>query len=163
MKRKMLVAVQAVALLVLIVLAACSSKPVNLSELPVYTGAVEHSADKGGIGGTLANNNQIDAAMRNAGGVGGNTEQKGYRLPKETTWDALKRFYDEKLISSGWKGGAGGKAGNMATEIMNVANQNNPLMQTAIWSKGKQTLTIMLMTNPINKTEKDLIFSLSTH
>ncbi len=163
MRRKIFVAVQITAFLVSVLfLVSCTSKPVSLSEVPVYTGAVEQTADKG-IGATLAKNNQIDAAMRNAVGVGGKTEQKGYVLPKETTWAQVKDFYDSKLKSSGWAAGGGGKAGNIANDVMNVVNQNNPMMQTAIWAKGKQNLTVMLVTNPVNKTEKNLILSLSTN
>lgn len=163
MKRRLSVAVRVGVIAALFALVSCSSKPATLSELPVFAGAVEHTADKGGIGGTLAKNNQVDAAMRTAVGVGGKTEQKGYRLPKETTWEDLKGFYEGKLSASGWKSGAGGKAGNVAADVMNVVNQNNPVMQTAIWARGKQTVTIMLMTNPITRTEKDLIISLSTN
>ncbi len=145
----------------LIGIAACSSKPVSLGDLPVYTGATEHKTGSGGIGDTLKNNNQMDAAMRNAAGVGGKTEQKGFLLPKDATWDGVKAFYDEKLKDAGWKSGTAGNSGSMVSGMLDVANKNNPTSKTAVWSRGKQTLTVLMLNNPVSK-EKDLILSLSS-
>ena len=46
--------------------------------------------------------------------------------------------------------------------MMEAANQGNELFQTAIWSKDKQILTVLLVTNPIDSAKKDLILSLTT-
>jgi len=46
--------------------------------------------------------------------------------------------------------------------IMETANQGNELFQTAIWSKDKQTLTLVMVTDPTDQTKKQLLFSLST-
>ncbi len=146
----------------MIVTAACSSKPLSLDDVPAYPGAVVHTAEQGGIGATLDKNMQTDAAVRKAVGVGGSTQQKGFRLPNNATWDDVKRFYDDKMKAQGWASGGGGKAGDMVSGVMDAVNQNNPMSQTAIWAKGKQNLTIIMVTNPINKTDKDLLISLST-
>ncbi len=147
---------------VAIMLTACSG-PVSMNDLPAYPGAVEHKAGQSQIGNTLAKNAQTDAAMRSAVGVGGKTEQKGYRLPKDAKWEDVKRFYDDKLGAAGWSSGAGGVMGGMVSDVLNAANQSNNLSQTTLYSRGKQTLTVIVVTNPTKKGERDLLLSLSTN
>jgi hypothetical protein len=143
-----------VLMLVALSLSACSmiggTSPVALGDLPAYPGRI---AD------TLAKNGSTDAAMRNAVGVGGKTEQRGFSASKDTTWDAVKKFYDDKLTSTGW----GAPAGNAITNnILSQVNQQNDMFQTVIYSRGKQTLSVIRLADPISK-EVTLILSLTTN
>ena len=143
-----------------------SSSAVTTNDLPVYSGATELKEGESTIGDTLAQNMQQDAAMREAmGALGkGSTEQKGFQLPAEATWEQVKAFYEKELAAAGWSSGLGGIAGNVVdvNAMMEAANQNNELFQTALWSKGKQILTVVMVTDPTDETKKELILSLST-
>jgi hypothetical protein len=149
-------------LLSALLLGACGSKPVAIADLPVYPGATELKPGESNIADTLANNGQQDAAMRQAAGVGGATEQKGFDLPADASWDQVKTFYTDKLKASGWAEGLGGPAGNMASQIMAQASQGNDLFQSNIYSKDKQTLTVIRVADPIDATKVQLVLSLST-
>lgn len=111
---------------------------------------------------TLQQNGQQDAAIRQSAGVGGSTEQKGFSLPADATWDAVKSFYTEKLKASGWAEGMGGPGGSMASDIMSQVNDSNELFKTTMFSKAKQVLTVMRITDPTDPANVQLILSLST-
>jgi hypothetical protein len=145
-----------------LLLAACGSKPVAMADLPVYPGATALKPGESNIADTLKNNGQQDAAVRQAAGVGGSTEQKGFDLPTEATWDQVKTFYTDKLKAGGWAEGMGGPGGNIASQMMAQANQGNDLFQTTIFSKDKQTLTVIRVADPIDKSKVQLILSLSS-
>jgi len=150
---------------VILLLAACGSKTSGLGDLPVFPGSTELKAGDSRIGETLARNNEQDSAMRNAMGAGGQTEQRGFSLPADTIWDKVKSYYETELKSRGWTSGLGGIVGGIVdiNAMMNTANKSNNLFQTMIWSKGKQTLTIILTISPTDASQKTLIQSLSTH
>lgn len=160
--------------LITLALLACNSilpfgsggSAVTASALPVYPGATELKEGESTIGNTLAQNMEQDAAMREAMGAlgSGSIEQKGFQLPAEATWEQVKAFYEKELTAAGWQSGLGGIAGNMVdvNAMMEAANQGNELFQTALWSKGKQTLTTVMITDPSDGTQKELILSLST-
>jgi len=162
MKINKLIAGYACLVVVAMVVTACS-KPVTLSELPVYPGATEHKQGQSPIGNTLAQNAQTDAAIRNAAGVGGKTEQIGYRLPKDAKWDDVKRFYDDKLKAAGWSSGVGGVMGGKVSDVMNAANKSNTQSQTALYSRSGQSLTVIVVASGSKKGERDLLLSLSTN
>jgi hypothetical protein len=143
-------------------LSACGSKPVTLADLPVYPGASELQAGESTIADTLQNNGQQDAALREAMGAGGSTVQKGFDLPADAGWDQVKSFYVEQLKSGGWAEGMSGPAGNIASQVMEQANQGNELFQTALFSKDKQTLTLIRVADPIDPSKVQLILSLSS-
>ena len=148
-----------VALLIVLVaagLSACGGKPAALADIPAYPGAVELKPGESTLAETLAQNNQADAAMRGQLGVGGKTEQKGYRLPTESGWDQVKSFYDEKLKAGGWS------TNSMVSGIMDQANQGNDLFRTANWQKSGQNVTVIMLTSPTDSTVKELIISLSS-
>jgi hypothetical protein len=147
----------------LLLFAACG-KSTAIGDLPVYKGATELKPDDSRIGATLAKNTQQDAAMRQALGVGGQTVQRGFSLPADATWDSVSDFYEKELKASGWTSGLGGLAGGFANlnAVMNTANQASDMMKTMIFTKGKQNLTVLMMTDPIKRTDKTLILSLST-
>ncbi len=139
---------------------------VAIGDLPVYPGATELKEGESNIGDTLAQNMEQDAAMRQAMGAlgSGKVEQKGFQLPADATWDQVKSFYSKELEGAGWSSGLGGIAGSMVdvNAMMEAANQGNELFQTAIWSKSKQNLTVVMVTDPTDQTQKQLIFSLSS-
>jgi hypothetical protein len=147
----------------LIVLPGCGGS-VTSGDLPKYPGAVELKAGETVIGNTLAQNMKQDEAVRKAMGTGGKIEQKGFKLPADAQWDQVKGFYDKELKAGGWESGLGGVAGGFVdvNAVMGAANQGNDLFQTAIWSKGKQTLTVAMVTSPTDRKDRELILSLSS-
>ncbi|MBE2198806.1 MAG: hypothetical protein IAE79_09360 [Anaerolinea sp.] len=150
-------------LIALFALAACGSDPAVLSDIPAYDGATALQAGQNAIADTLIQNMEQDASLRANIGVGGSIEQMAYRLPDGATWDQVKSFYDKALGDAGWKSGMGGPGGDLASSIMESASTGNPLFQTAVWSKDKQTLTLVRNVNPTNESEVYLIMSLNTN
>ena len=138
-------------------LAACGgSSPATLADIPAYPGSKELQPGESTIADTLANNNQTDAAMRARLGTGGKTEQKGFDLPNDANWDQIKSFYDEKLKAGGWG------TNNLVSGIMEQANQGNELFRTANWQRNSQNVTIVMVTSPVDGSQKQLIVSLSS-
>jgi hypothetical protein len=152
-----------VLVVLLMVLFACGGNA-SAGDLPRFPGATELKAGASTIGNTLAKNMKQDAAMRQAMGAGGKTEQFGFQLPGDATWEQVKGFYEKELKAGGWESGLGGVAGGIVdiNAVMGAANQGNDLFQTAMWSKGKQTLTVAMVTNPTDKKQQELILSLAT-
>jgi hypothetical protein len=148
----------------LLVLTACGGGATAAKDLPVYTGAVELKPGESTVGDTLAKNMQQDTALRQAIGAGGKTEQKGFKLPADTTWDQVNAFYDKELKAAGWSSGLGGIAGSFVdlNAVMNTANEDNGLFKIAIWSKDKQTLSVVMTKSPTDPSDEELLLSLST-
>lgn len=148
-----------------VAMAAGCAKPVTMADIPTYPGATELKESGDPIGTSLSQNMRTDAAVRDAAGIGGKMGQKGCRLPTNTIWSDVRGFYDGKLKASGWSSsdnnGMGGSAADMANNVLNVANSINTVAQTAVWTMGKQTLTVTMMANPVNSTERTVILSLS--
>ena len=140
-----------------VALSACggSAQPVTLNDVPVFAGAKEFKPGESQIGDTLAKNMQTNAALTKAIGTGGKLEQKGFSLPQGTTWDAVQKFYDDKLKAAGWNTDA------TTASVLAVVNQQNDAFQTATYLRGNQTLAIIRMTEPISK-EAWLFLSLNT-
>jgi hypothetical protein len=140
-----------------LLIAACGGgQAATLGDIPAYPGAVELQAGASTIADTLASNNQADAAMRQQLGVGGSTEQKGYSLPRDTSWEQVKGYYDEQLKAAGWG------TNSMVSGIMEQANQGNELFRTANWQKGGQNVTVVMLTSPTDAAQKELVISLSS-
>ena len=153
----------AIAVLCAATLAACGGgAPMTMGELPAYPGSSELKPGESKIAETLKKNMEMDTQMRSAIGTGGKTEQKGFKLPADASWDKVKSFYGDKLKTGGWTEGMGGQAGNMAAAVMNTVNAQNDVFQTAMYSKGTQTLSIFRMADPIDKSQVVMIASLST-
>ena len=134
--------------------AACGGgAPATMNDIPAPPNATALDSN---IANTLANNMQQDAALRQAMGAGGKTEQKGYSVPKDTAWDSVKGFYADKLKAAGWE------TNSMVSNIMAQANAVNSMYQTEMWKKGNQTLTVILLADPISQ-EKQVLLSLSTN
>lgn len=146
---------------VITALSACGGAS-SSKDLPRYPGATELKAGESTVGDTLAKNMEQDAAMRKAMGAGGKTEQLGFRLPGDATWDKVKAFYDQELKANGWESGLGGMAGGFIdiNAVMGAANQGNELFQTSMWSRNKQTLTVVMAAGPSG--QRELILSLSS-
>lgn len=145
-----------------IVLAACGGGAVAIADLPVYPDARELKAGESTVGDTLKNNMEQDKALRDAVGTGGKTEQRGFKVSADASWDKVKTFYTDKLKADGWAEGAGGIAGNIVSNVMDQVNSSNDMFQTAIFSKGNQTLTVVRVVNPVDTSDVELILSLSS-
>jgi hypothetical protein len=156
-------AVMGVLAIFLVILAGCGGN-VASGDLPKYPGAEELKAGNSAIGSTLAQNMKKDAAIRQAMGTGGKIEQTGYILPADAAWEQVKSFYDKELKAGGWESGLGGVAGGFVdiNAVMGAANQGNDLFQTAIWSKGKQTLTVVMSISSTDRKQHELILSLAS-
>jgi len=148
----------------LLALAACGGA-VAMKDVAVYPGATELKAGESNVGDTLAKNVEQNAALKQAmGGMGSNLDQKGFQLPADTTWDQVKAYYEKELDKAGWSKGLGGIANSLidVNAVMETANQDNELFKTALWSKGKQTLTVVMVADPTDNTQKQLLLSLSS-
>jgi hypothetical protein len=146
-------------------LLSCGGKPAAMTDIPVFPGAVELKPGTNPIGDTLSQNEKTDASMRQALNAGGKIEQRAWQLPAGTAWPEVKSFYEEKLQAAGWQSGIGGVGGGFAdvNKMMDAANQSNPMAQTMILTKGKQSLTVLMLADPLNKEGKQLIVSLATN
>jgi len=148
----------ALAVVLMLALTACGgASPVTANDLPVYTGAVALQPGDSKLAATLANNSQQITALTQSAGVNGKTEQKGFSLPKDATWDAVKKFYDDKLTAAGWS-----VPGGVASNVLAQVNGMNDTFQTATYTRGNQTLALVRLVDPISK-DATLIFSLNTH
>ncbi len=117
-------------------LVACGGSLVTIAELPVYPDAKELAAGESAIGNTLQKNMSQDAALRQTAGAGGKTEQRGFTLPADASWEKVNAFYTEKLKAAGWAEGLGGPGGNIASEMLKTVNESNDAFQTGMFSKG---------------------------
>ncbi|MBP7044651.1 MAG: hypothetical protein KBE23_17995 [Chloroflexi bacterium] len=148
----------------LVLLAACGGKAATMADIPAYPDAVALEPGVDPIADTLVNNMVQDAQVRSSVGAGGQIEQKAYRLPAGTTWEQVQSFYNDKLGGDGWENGLGGIAGNLAGDIMNSVNEGNDMFQTGIWSKDKQTLTLIRVADSVTGEDSFfLILSLATN
>ena len=148
----------------LIFLVACGSKAVTIDEIPAYpeATALEPGADP--VADTLVENMAQDAQIRTDVGVGGQIEQKAYRLPAGATWDDVESFYNDKLGANDWENGLGGIAGNIAGDMMGTVNQANEMMQIGTWSRDKQTLSLVRVAETTDSNGSFLlILSLATN
>jgi hypothetical protein len=144
-------------------MAACGGgPPMAMADLAAYPGSSELKPGESKIAETLKKNMEMDTQLRQAIGTGGKTEQKGFKLPSDASWDKVKSFYADKLKAGGWTEGMGGSAGNMVANIMNTVNAANEVFQSGIFTKGSQTLSIFRMADPIDKTQVVMIASLSS-
>ena len=148
----------------LIFLVGCGSKAVTMDEIPAYPEAtvLEPGADP--VADTLVENMAQDAQIRTDVGVGGQIEQKAYRLPAGATWDDVESFYNDKLGANDWENGLGGIAGNIAGDMMGTVNQANEMMQIGTWSRDKQTLSLVRVAETTDSNGSFLlILSLATN
>ena len=148
----------------LIFLVGCGSKAVTMDEIPAYpeATALEPGADP--VADTLVENMAQDAQIRTDVGVGGQIEQKAYRLPAGATWDDVESFYNDKLGANDWENGLGGITGNIAGDMMGTVNQANEMMQIGTWSRDKQTLSLVRVAETTDSNGSFLlILSLATN
>jgi hypothetical protein len=163
MKSRSTLALVLLFLFAAVILSACGGGAATIDDLPVYPDAVALQPGDDPVADTLANNAEQDAALRSDLGVGGSVVQKAFRLPAGATWDQVKAFFDGELDSAGWESGLGGIAGGIAGDVLDSANAGNELFQTAIWSKGKQNLTVIRTMDASNPDQPYLILSLATN
>lgn len=141
-------------------LAACGGRPppaVGMADVPAFPGAAEMKADNSAIAATLRNNEAQAQA------TGQKIEQRGFTLPKGATWDKVKSFFTTELGARGWREGVGGALGSdIANQALAQANAGNEMVQTTIFSRGGQTLSITRLVGATKKDEVALILSLSS-
>lgn len=156
----------------LVMLSACGgAKPATMADMPTYPGATELKPGESTLANTLANNvAQNDQLKQAMGGAGTKIDQKGFKLPAAATWADVSKFYEDKLKGMGFAAGlggtggiAGGLVGNLTDKVMQQVNQGNDLFQTAMYSKDKQVFTVIMLTDPTDKTKKELVTSLNTN
>lgn len=153
----------AVAAVAAVFLSACGgAPPLSIADLPAYAGATELQPGNSPIATTLRNNEQQAAAM------GQKIEQKAYNLPRDASWEKVVGFYDDQLKGAGWKsgvavGGLGsGMANEMVSKALSQANAGSDLFKTAMFTRGKQTLTVMRVADASRKGDAQLLLSLNT-
>ena len=148
----------------LIFLVGCGSKAVTMDEIPAYPDATALEPGADPVADTLVENMAQDAQIRTDVGVGGQIEQKAYRLPAGATWDDVESFYNDKLGANDWENGLGGIAGNIAGDMMGTVNQANEMMQIGTWSRDKQTLSLVRVAETTDSNGSFLlILSLATN
>ncbi len=152
MKRQSQLALIVLSVLTMIIMTACAGggAPAKLADIPAFTGATELKPGESTIADTLVKNMQQNQAL------GANIEQKGFSLPKDSEWTQINGFYEEKLKASGWSTNA------TINNVMAQASTGNDMVKMANWQKGKQNLSIIMVTDPINPDTKQLIMSLAT-
>lgn len=151
-------------LFAMIFISACGGKQAGMADMPAYPGATELKSDENRIADTLKSNQAQDAAMRQALNVGGKIEQRGYTLPRDASWADVQGFYAERLKGTGWTSGLQGVAGQFVdvNKMMSAATSASPV-QTALFTKGSQSLTLVYLVDPLNKDHRQLILSLATN
>ena len=135
----------AIALVVftLLSLAACGgSAPAKLSDIAVYPDATALKPGENPMADTLAKN------VQQADNMGANIDQKIFALPKEASWDQVKKFYSDKLTADSWT-------------ASNLPIPDNDMFKMSLWTRGSQSLTVAQITEPISK-DSFLLFSLAT-
>ncbi|MCB8978809.1 MAG: hypothetical protein H6657_15430 [Ardenticatenaceae bacterium] len=151
-------------LVVLVFLVACGGGMVAIGDIPAYPDATALEPGVDPVADTLVDNMAQDAQIRDSVNVGGQIEQKAYRLPAGASWDDVQNFYNDKLGDDGWESGLGGIAGSIAGDVMSSVNQSNDMMQTTFWSRGKQTLTMVRVAQDVaGDGDFLLIMSLATN
>ena len=159
MKNKILV-LTFVALIAVLALSACGggSSPVTVNDIPAYPGANALQPGDSKMADQLAKNSQQITAMSQSLGAGGKTEQKGFSLPQDASWDAVKKFYDDKLGSAGWAA-----PNSTVANVLAQTNSQNDVFQVAIYQRGNQSLSVIRMTSDPTTKDEMLVLSLSTH
>jgi hypothetical protein len=129
--------------LILLSLAACGgSAPAKLSDIPVYPEATQLQPGQNPMADTLAKN------VQQAANMGANIDQKIFTLPKEASWDQVKKFYSDKLTADSWS-------------ASNIPIPDNDMFKMTLWTRGSQSLTVAQITEPVSK-DSFLLFSLAT-
>ena len=107
-------------------------KVTSLADVPAFEGATQLQPGQNPMADTLAKNVQQSA------GLGQKLDQRIYSIPKSTNWDAVKKFYGDKMTASGW-------------QPLNANIPDNDMFKLAIWRNGTQSLTVAHLTDPTSK------------
>lgn len=150
---------------VLMLAAACSGvpsggrviggQPIAISELPTYPGAVELNASESKVIDPLFGPAQKETPPFIGLGIEVIKTQRNFRVPQETTFADIKKFYADKLLAGGWREDAAMRV------FTNNANQTSQNLQGAIWVRVDQTLLIAMATD--GNGDKEVTLSLATH
>ncbi len=129
-----------------------SDGPATLASIAAPEGATELDPN---VAKTLGENNAASAILSAQLGTGGNTEQKGYNLPADAEWDSIKGFYDGEFDD--WD------TNSQIESALAAVNSSNPLFKIANWQKDGQNVSVIMITDPVDATKKQLIVSLHTN
>ncbi|NWF80524.1 MAG: hypothetical protein HXY37_10830 [Chloroflexi bacterium] len=90
-------AILASAAVLLLVLTACGAQPVALTAIPVFPEAVELQP------GASAAADSMAESLLGAVSADLNGTIRRYRLPADSSWQAVERFYADALEDGGWQ------------------------------------------------------------
>ncbi len=115
-------------------LAACTPEPVKMENLPVYPG-VQPSSDPNAAKLIESLNEQLKSSSPNME----NIETKTYAIPKDTTWDAVEKYYTEQLSKDDWK--------SDPQLVFNEVGENE--IHVRGWMRGKQVVAVLFVAMPV--------------
>lgn len=142
-------------LVMILALAACK-RDVRISDLSVYPNSIELLVGPNSpfdLGKFIDD----DGVIRHSFGAREKIEHRGFLLPEDVSLDAVKDFYQNQLNAQGWVREAGEIAGGMIDQLlynamMKAKSNNTQYVQAYGWIKGKQTLTVtMVTTSTVNR------------
>lgn len=140
-------AILASAAMLLLLLTACGTQPVALTAIPVFPEAVELQP------GASAAADSVAESLLGAVNADLNGTIRRYRLPADTSWEAVERFYADALddggwqaaeelrsvsegfSSAGWLRGAGEREQVLLLSYLPTGADETPLLLVALFSK----------------------------
>jgi hypothetical protein len=129
---------------------------VGIAELPTYPGAIEISTATSKVIAPVFGAAQAEPAPFIGLGIEVVKEQRTFQAPPQTTFEAVRAFYGDKLQSAGWREDP---AMRVYTQAVNATSSN---LQAGIWVRVDQTLLIALAADPATGNQ-ELMLSLATH
>lgn len=154
-------------LVMLSIFPACSVKPVSLADIPLYPESIELKPGESRIGDAQANNVKDDAVMKKIMEYvigGGKLAEMTIELPEGTSWGNILDFYQDKLVASGWSNAVGGVPRKVldVSGLMGGADEDRQYIHSTMFSRGSQTLAIVMVSLPDEQNYRELILSLVT-
>ena len=121
-------------------LVACGGSLVTIAELPVYPDAKELAAGESAIGNTLQKNMSQDAALRQTAGAGGKTEQRGFTLPADASWERSTRFIPKNSRRRAGRKASVGQAGTSPARCSRLSTSPTMPFKPGCFSRNLDTL-----------------------
>jgi len=157
----------ALLLVILSIFPSCSLKPVGLADIPLYPDAIELKPGESRIGDAQANNVKDDAVMKKIAEYmagGGKLAEMTLELPEGTSWGNILDFYQDKLVAGGWSNAVGGVPRNVldVSGLMGGSDEDRQYIQSTMFSRGSQSLAMVMVSLPEDRDYRELILSLVT-
>jgi hypothetical protein len=83
---------------IVLLVAACGTKPVLIDDLPVYPGATPMELGQNSLADSVTT-----AMQQSAGEQGLSAQFRLFSLPAGVTWDDVHSYYSQELAGPGWK------------------------------------------------------------